>query len=129
NLGPTTLAIGDRFPLFSANSFSGAFSIVSLPSLPAGLNWTNKLSVDGSIEVIAGPKFTSVTLSGTNLIFTGTGGTPNASYTGLSATNVALPVSNWLSIATNQFGSGGGFSFTNAISPGEPQRFFQIRIP
>ena len=129
NVGPTTLGIGDRFPLFSANSFSGAFSVISLPPLPAGLNWTNKLIVDGSIEVIAGPKFTSVTLSGTNLIFTGTGGTPNTSYTVLSAINVTLPLSSWMSIAANQFGSDGGFSFTNAILPGEPQRFFRIRTP
>src|SRR5207247_223607 len=113
----------------SASSYAGAFSVLSLPSLPAGLNWTNKLTVDGSIEVIAGPKFTSATLSGTNLIFSGTGGTPNASYTVLSATNLALPLSNWMSIATNQFGSGGEFAFTNAIAPGELQRYFRIRTP
>jgi len=33
----------------------------------------------------------------------------------LTSTNVALPLSNWTSIATNQFGAGGVFSFTNGI--------------
>jgi T5SS/PEP-CTERM-associated repeat protein len=129
NLGPTTLAIGDRFPLFSATSYAGAFSVVSLPSLPAGLNWMNKLLVDGSIEVVASPKFTNVTLSGTNVVVSGTGGTPNAPYAVLTATNVVLPLSNWASIATNQFDPGGGFTFTNGIDPGIPQRFFGIRTP
>jgi hypothetical protein len=130
NLGPTTLAAGDRFQLFSANSYVGAFSVVSLPSLPAGLNWANKLLVDGSIEVVAtGASFTSVTLSGTNVVFSGAGGPPNASYAVLAATNVALPLNNWLSIATNQFDSIGAFSFTNAIVPGIPLRFFRLRMP
>jgi T5SS/PEP-CTERM-associated repeat protein len=129
NLGPTALALGDRFPLFSATSYGGAFSVVTLPSPPVGLNWTNKLLVDGSIEVIAGPKFTGVSLSGTNVIISGTGGTPNAPYAVLTATNVITPLSNWVSIATNLFDSSGNFSFTNGIAPEIPQRFFRIRSP
>ncbi len=91
----------------------------------------NKLLVDGSIEVVVGgqPGFASISRSGTNLIFTGTGGTPNAPYAVLTSTNVALPLSNWVSIATNQFDSGGSFSFTNGIAPGEPKRFYRIRVP
>jgi T5SS/PEP-CTERM-associated repeat protein len=128
-LGATALTGGDRFQLFSASSYAGSFTTVTLPSLPAGLNWTNKLLVDGSIEVIAGPQFTSVTVSGTNVILTGTNGTPNAPYAVLTATNVALPLSNWVSIATNLFDSSGNFSFTNAITPGIPQRFYRLRTP
>jgi hypothetical protein len=45
------------------------------------------------------------------------------------APNVALPSSNWVSLLTNQFGAGGGFSFTNGIAPGELQRYFRIRTP
>ena len=55
NLGPTTLATGDRFPLFSATNYAGSFSSISLPPLAAGLDWTNKLLVDGSIEVFTLP--------------------------------------------------------------------------
>jgi hypothetical protein len=47
----------------------------------------------------------------------------------LAATNVALPVSNWVSVGTKQFDAAGNFSFTNAIVPGIPQRFFRLEVP
>jgi len=129
NQGPTALVIGDRFPLFSASSYAGGFTNLLLPPLPIGLGWTNKLLVDGSIEVVAGPQFTSINLAGTNLIFAGTGGISNAPYAVLTATSVTTPAANWQSIVTNQFGAGGQFSFTNSINPNEPQRFFRLRSP
>src|SRR5207249_12235561 len=46
-VGATALSAGDRFPLFSASSYGGAFSSIALPALGAGLTWTNKLLVDG----------------------------------------------------------------------------------
>jgi T5SS/PEP-CTERM-associated repeat protein len=55
NLGPSALGAGDRFQLFSATSYSGLLSSLTLPTLPSGLEWTNKLLVDGSIEVVTAP--------------------------------------------------------------------------
>ncbi len=52
HLGPTSLSAGDSFQLFQATSYSGSFSSMSLPLLGPELTWTNKLLVDGSIEVI-----------------------------------------------------------------------------
>jgi len=131
NLGPTALVAGNGFQLFSATSYSGSFSAISVPPLGPGLTWTNKLNVDGSIQVIgtAQPVFASTTLSGTNLVITGTNGTPGTNYTVLTTTNLTIPLSNWVSILTNQFSPTGAFSFTNAIAPGEPQRYFRIRTP
>ena len=63
------------------------------------------------------------------MIITVTNGTAGAYYAVLTATNITLPSSNWASLSTNQFGAGGGFSFTNGIAPGEPQRYFLIRAP
>ena len=102
-----------------------------LPPLGTGLSWRNNLLTDGSIEVIAAgqPAFAGISLSGTNVILTGTNGTPGANYAILTATNVTLSLSNWASLATNQFTAGGGFTFTNGITPGEPQRYFRIRTP
>jgi hypothetical protein len=87
--------------------------------------------VDGSIEVVpvSQPKFSNIHVSGTNVILSGSNGPPNAPYTVLSATNVALPLSNWVSLATNQFDSSGNFSFTNPVASGELQRYFRIRTP
>ncbi len=132
DIGADLLTAGDRFFLFDATPYIGAFTTLNLPPLQPGLAWQNNLSVDGSIEVIAAggqPGITSIIRSGTNIVFAGTNGPPNANYTVLAATNVALPASNWTSIATRQFDAGGGFSFTNAIAPGIPQRFFRLRTP
>ena len=117
--------------MFSATSFAGSFSSVTLPTLNTGLGWTNKLLVDGSIEVlgVAQPKCSSISVSGTNVIFSGSNGIPGANYAVLTATNVATPASNWVSIVTNQFDAAGGFSFSNGITPGERQRCFRIRTP
>ena len=52
NSGASALVAGDRFELFGANGYSGAFTNILLPPLAAGLQWTNKLNVDGSFEVI-----------------------------------------------------------------------------
>lgn len=47
-----TLAAGDRFVLFSAGSYSGAFATFDLPALGGGLKWdTGRLAVDGSIQI------------------------------------------------------------------------------
>ena len=131
NIGPDAPALGDRFPLFSAASYSGAFSSTTLPVLNSGLAWTNKLLIDGSIQVVATsrPQFVSLALSGTNLIMSGSGGVPSTFYVVLSSTNVTLPVISWLPLSTNQFDSSGNFIFTNALSPAIPQRFYLLRVP
>ena len=75
------------------------------------------------------PQVSAASLSGTNLVISGFDGVPNGSYTVMTSTNVALPITNWSPLVTNNFDAAGGFSFTNAIAPGEPQRFFRIRTP
>ncbi len=131
NIDASTLSLGDRFKLFNATAYAGAFSALSLPPPPSGLDWTNKLLVDGSIEISEAQvlKFGSVLIFGTNVVIAGNGGGTNATYAVLTSTNVTLPLSNWVSMATNPFGLGGSFSFTNPISPGTPQRFYRLRSP
>jgi hypothetical protein len=131
NIGAQAFAVGDNFKLFNATSFVGSFSPLNLPPLNPGLGWTNKLTVDGSIEVISQsqPGFASVTRSGTNLVFTGTNGTAGQTYAVLTATNVTTPAANWQSLMTNQFSAGGQFSFTNGINRNERQRYFRLRTP
>jgi len=53
NVGSTNLVSGDTFVLFST-PISGSFTTMVLPALPnSGMIWTNKLSVDGTISVVA----------------------------------------------------------------------------
>lgn len=63
------------------------------------------------------------------MILTGTGGPPNTAFAVLTSTKVVLPLSNWVSLITNQYGPGGGFLFTNGLNLGSPQRYFEIRTP
>jgi len=55
--------------------------------------------------------------------------TNNVTGTLTVGTNGSFTMLNWLSLVTNQFGTGGHFSFTNSINPNEPQRYFRLRIP
>ena len=129
NIGPTALTAGDRFQLFPAAAYSGAFAGLTLPPLTTGLTWANKLSFDGSIEVLAGPYIASTLLSGTNLIVTGTSGPTNRTYFVLASPNVALPLTNWTRLLTNQFSSTGNFTFTNPIAGAIPHRFYTLQVP
>jgi hypothetical protein len=47
------LVVGDKFTLFSAAVPANTFSSVTLPTPGAGLTFTNKLAIDGTIEVIS----------------------------------------------------------------------------
>lgn len=48
-----TLMAGDSFKLFSAGSYGGAFTSITLPALSGNLVWTNKLAVDGTLAVVS----------------------------------------------------------------------------
>ena len=113
---------------------SGSYSVnVTGTGLTAGA--TASISVSGGTvnlvvvpAVVSVPGINSVTLSGTNLIFSGTNGPDSGTFHVLSSTNVALPLSNWTSIATGAFSPTGTFSVTNAVGV-NPSEFFIIQIP
>jgi fibronectin-binding autotransporter adhesin len=128
NIGPE-YADGDSFTLFNGAGYTGAFAIQ--PAIPgAGLAWnTNNLAVDGTLSVVSTqPAIQSVVLNGMNLEVGGTFGTGSGQYYVLASTNAALPATSWTRIATNSFDAG-TFNFTNAITPGVPQRYFLLQLP
>lgn len=137
NSGPA-LAYGDTIKLFSASNYSGSFTGI-VPAVPgAGLLWnTNWLAVDGSIFVsstnpalMTPPLMTGMQLQGGNLIITGTNGNaPGSPFYTLAATNLASPLASWTILATNQFGAGGGFGFTNNYGSNILQQYLILRIP
>ena len=66
NIGTNALAAGDSFKLFSAGSWSGAFTNLSLPALANGLNWnTNTLATNGTLAV-AWNTYTLIYAAGSN---------------------------------------------------------------
>ena len=124
---------GDSFKLFDATSYSGAFTSITPATPAAGLFWdTSELTSSGTLKVVATappPSITSVVKSGNNIVFSGSGGIPSDPYYVLVSTDIALPVSNWTPIVTNSFGAGGEFSFTEAVNPDVPRRFYLLQVP
>jgi autotransporter-associated beta strand protein len=126
------LAVGDAIKLFGFTSASGAFATIS-PAPGEGLDWdASNLTKDGTLKVrvkqstAAQPRMNSPTMSGTNLVLSGTGGTPNTTYLLLTSTNVTWPTANWTLIGSIPFDASGNFTYTLAVDKSEPQRFFLI---
>lgn len=74
--------------------------------------------------VLAAPSY-----SGGNLILTGTGGTPGASYTWLTSTNLTAPISAWTTNSTGVLDGAGSFSNAIPADLNQRQKFFQLRLP
>jgi len=130
-VGATALAQGDSFHLFNATFYTNAFSGISLPPLNPGLNWTNRLLVDGSIAVVnwTGPKLSGVGKSGTNLTFNVTDGVPGGAYELLTSTNIATPLTNWGVLDSGNFDWLGNQNISIPINPAIPRRFFTLHVP
>jgi autotransporter-associated beta strand protein len=125
------LSAGDSFKLFEASLYCGEFSAVTLPSLAVGLVWnTNLLTSGGTISVgfLSSPSISRITMRTSGVECSGSGGVGNASYYVLSATNLALPLSNWSRVATNQFDNLGAFVFTNTVGGNLSSQFFRIQL-
>jgi fibronectin-binding autotransporter adhesin len=130
NISGAPLANGNLFQIFSATSYSGSFANITPATPGAGLAWDTSQLNTGFISVVTAPlqpMISSTTVSGGNLIFSGTNGAANGSYAVLTTTNLATPLANWTSLVTNTFSATGAFNVTNAINPNVPKQFYLIR--
>lgn len=77
-----------------------------------------------------GPTIVATSLSGPNLVLSGSNGQSGGTYYVLTSTNVPLPFSQWARVATNVLGASGNFTLTvtNAFTPGTPQRFYMLEL-
>jgi PKD repeat protein len=75
------------------------------------------------------PVIGGISLSGTNLVITGTNGTAGANYYVLATTNLLTPLTNWAILSINQFGPGGSVNWTNPLNPNFPQTYYRLRLP
>lgn len=117
------------YPLFT---YGGALSVgtVTMGTAPAGYNYTVDASVAGLVQVIVtAPRFGLLQARANGLVFSGSGGTPNASYYVLTTTNLALPLRNWTPLLTKQFDASGNFTVTNALAPCSRQQFYRLVVP
>lgn len=126
------LVADDSFRLFNAGALTGDFANLSLPTLNPGLAWDRStLTIDGWLRVVsnAAPVIGSISVSDGNLVISGSGGTPGATYHVLTAGGVAQPLAKWLPVATNTFDASGNFAFTHALVLANAQQFFRLRVP
>lgn len=126
-----TLSAGDRFKVFNAAAYTGAFTSIILPTV-AGFQWnTSKLTVAGTLWVVSTNAVSTAlaAVSGRNFTFNGSGGTPAWDYYVLTSTNLMLPLASWPRIVTNQFDPLGNWNVNFPFDPSQRQRFFSIQVP
>jgi hypothetical protein len=75
------------------------------------------------------PVFGHASISGGHLVFSGSGGTTNGTYYVLTTTNLSVPLSLWIPIATNSFDGTGNFTFTDTNGLVSPQLFYRLVLP
>ena len=99
--------------------------------MPSAVSWQSNYG-STNFTLVAGsamPQFGTFNLSGTNLIFNGTGGSPGSNYVVLASTNLTIPLTNWLALTTNTFDGSGQFHYTNNVNPAKPQQFYIFKLP
>ena len=82
-----------------------------------------------SLSFVPAPNILGVTLSGTNLVITGTNALPGETSVTFMSPNLAQPLTNWTPLATNVLNVTGSFTFTatNAVDPRARQRFYILQ--
>jgi titin len=90
---------------------------------------TSEFSACATVSIVPTLRFKSLSVFGANLVLSGNGGSANVTYHVLGSANVALPLTNWIALLTNQFDASGNFIFTNTISPAIPIRFYRLSVP
>jgi hypothetical protein len=87
----------------------------------------------GEIEllgvVLNAPLISGVVHSGGNFQISGSGGTPNGSFSVLTNASVVAPIASWGTNMTGTFDGSGNFSATLPISPSNPRLFYMIKTP
>lgn len=119
---------GDLPYIAFAQLVSGSDSVDS--GIDAGFMFAGTAPDLGAFEYgLTPPPTLDVTRSGMNLVFTSTGGPAGGTSYLVSNTNLALSVSQWPRVATNQFDLEGRFGLMTPIPVKVPIQLFQLLLP
>ncbi len=125
-------AVSNSFPVLTYGSFTGAFTNTELPS---GFVWqtnygptTFTLTVSGTTVSGISPVLKPILNPSGQFLLQFTGST-NAEYTVLASTNLAVPLSNWVSLGNASVLSNTLYQFIDTNSTNFPARFYILRSP
>jgi autotransporter-associated beta strand protein len=110
------------YPLFSC---AGSLNLgnLQLVAAPAGYNYSFDTNTPGVVKLVAAvPAFGNSKVVNGKMVFSGTGGSNNATFYIVASTNLAAPINTWIPVLTNQFDAGGNFAVTN--NPATNAQFF-----
>jgi hypothetical protein len=78
---------------------------------------------------LTAPGITSVNVSGSNLVVNGNNGLAGRTYMVVTSTDPTAALNLWSPVSTNVLAASGAFTITatNAVNPGDPQRYYSLR--
>jgi hypothetical protein len=74
------------------------------------------------------PVISSISVSVTNAVLSGTNGAPDWPYIVLTSSNLTSSAGAWTIASTNAFDNSGSFISTNPVNPGLPQLFYRLQL-
>jgi autotransporter-associated beta strand protein len=127
NIGPA-LHIGDTFDLFDG-ALSGSFATLALSGY---YTWnTSQLAAGGNGTItVTGVSLPTlgVTVSGTNIVLSSSGGLSGGQLTVVTSTDVSAPLSTWTTVTNDVFNGSGNYSLTIPINSGIVKQFYVILV-
>jgi len=117
--------------LLASNVYSVKFDFTPQGAQDYGWSGYSQIVLQGTnlTTPLIPPLVTRSTISGGNLIVTGTGGTPNLGYVWVTATNLFTPFTNWTVAATGTLDASGALSSSIPVNATNPAAFFRLWVP
>jgi hypothetical protein len=122
---PTGLTMSTAGVISGTPTAAGTFPGTITAANGTAPNATQAFSI---VVSVVPATITGTALEGNNLILSGSG-PANGAYTVLSSTDPAPVGAAWTPSGNGMFNVSGQFRFTNAISAGQNQQFYKLRIP
>ncbi|HET7625246.1 MAG TPA: hypothetical protein VFM25_08270, partial [Verrucomicrobiae bacterium] len=79
-------------------------------------------------SIPTGFMITNAAIYSDNFVISGIGGSNNAGLLLLASTNLTMPMTNWLTVASNTFDANGNFVVTSAVPTGVTAEFYRVSI-
>ena len=86
-------------------------------------------AVNINVVPLAAPTAFSAAKSGGNVVLSGSGASAGGAFHILQSTNLAAPLTNWVTVLSTNFNGSGGFSVPLPVSASVPQSYYLIAVP